>query len=233
MKENQESICTGSWPTVSPDSRSAAVEGAEERVPIPIRLFEITVALTVLTLTLPVMAIVALIIRLDGKGPVLFRQTRLGKDFKPFTFVKFRTLYADARERFPEMYKYTFTDEEIEDFTFKLENDPRVTACGRWLRKSTLDELPNFWNVLKGDMALVGPRPEIPEMLPYYKGEMLKKFSVRPGITGLSQVRGRGHLKFLETAKYDVEYVETRSFLLDVRIILETIWKVVKRDGAH
>ena len=111
-------------------------------------------------------------------------------------------------------------------------NDPRVTPQGEWLRKSTLDELPNFWNVLRGDMALVGPRPEIPEMLPYYEGEMQLKFRVRPGITGLAQISGRGRLGFYETVKYDVEYVKNRSFRLDLKILLITIYKIVARDGA-
>jgi lipopolysaccharide/colanic/teichoic acid biosynthesis glycosyltransferase len=107
-----------------------------------------------------------------------------------------------------------------------------VTPQGHWLRKSTLDELPNFWNVLTGRMALVGPRPEIPEMLPYYGGDMLLKFTVRPGITGLAQISGRGRLGFHETVALDVEYVRRRSLTLDLKIILLTIQKIVTRDGA-
>jgi lipopolysaccharide/colanic/teichoic acid biosynthesis glycosyltransferase len=114
----------------------------------------------------------------------------MGINRKPFRFVKFRTLYADARQRFPKLYSYQYTAEELEQLKFKVEDDPRVTPQGRWMRRSTLDELPNFWNVLTGDMALVGPRPEIPEMLRYYHGDMLLKFTVRPGITGMAQISG-------------------------------------------
>jgi lipopolysaccharide/colanic/teichoic acid biosynthesis glycosyltransferase len=100
------------------------------------------------------------------------------------------------------------------------------------MRKSTLDELPNFWNVLTGDMALVGPRPEIPEMLPYYSDEMQLKFTVRPGITGMAQVAGRGRLGFHETVELDVQYVKNRSMLLDLKILLTTVVKIITRDGA-
>jgi len=115
---------------------------------------------------------------------------------------------------------------------FKNDNDPRVTPQGRWLRRLSVDELPNFWNVLTGDMALVGPRPEIPEMLPYYKGEMLEKFLVRPGVTGLAQISGRGRLGFYETVDLDVSYVRNRSFLLDLRIMARTVALIILRDGA-
>jgi lipopolysaccharide/colanic/teichoic acid biosynthesis glycosyltransferase len=107
-----------------------------------------------------------------------------------------------------------------------------VTPQGVWMRKSTLDELPNFWNVLTGDMALVGPRPEIPEMLPYYDQEMRLKFTVRPGITGLAQISGRGRLGFYETVQLDNEYVRNHSFLLDAKILVLTLIKIVTRDGA-
>ena len=107
-----------------------------------------------------------------------------------------------------------------------------MTPQGQWLRKSTLDELPNFWKVLTGEMALVGPRPEIPEMLPYYDREALLKFKVRPGVTGLAQISGRGRLSFHDTVALDVEYVLNRSLFLDLKIILLTVQKIVTRDGA-
>ena len=165
-------------------------------------------------------------------GPAIFKQTRIGRNCKPFTLYKFRTLYADARERFPELYNYDYSPDQIETLQFKTADDPRVTPQGKRLRMSTLDELPNLWNVLKGEMALVGPRPEIPEMLPYYHGELIEKFSVRPGVTGLAQISGRGRLKFLETAALDLEYVRTRSIRTDAKIVCLTILKVVLRDGA-
>lgn len=196
------------------------------------RIFEILFASIVLVLGLPVMLLIALIIRLDSPGPVLFFQQRVGKGGKPFTFVKFRTLYADARTRFPELYAYQYSPEELFELKFKIDDDPRVTRQGTWLRKSSLDELPNFWNVLTGDMALVGPRPEIPEMMRYYRDEMLLKFSVRPGVTGPAQISGRGRLKFYDTVEFDLEYVRKRSVRYDLWVLMQTIKKVVARDGA-
>jgi lipopolysaccharide/colanic/teichoic acid biosynthesis glycosyltransferase len=178
------------------------------------------------------MLIEALIIRFGTPGPVLFYQTRLGANFKPFKFVKFRTFYQDARQRYPDLYAYKFSDTELETYKIKGENDPRITPQGRWLRRLSIDELPNFWNVLKGDMALVGPRPEIPELLPYYRGEMLEKFMVRQGITGLAQISGRGRLTFYETAKYDVQYARTRSHMLDLKILWTTARLILRDRGA-
>jgi lipopolysaccharide/colanic/teichoic acid biosynthesis glycosyltransferase len=222
----------------------AQLTGVEETHPEPVfhvverinpltRSIEIAVALLALTLTLPIQFAVGLIIRRGTPGPVLFRQQRLGLNAEKFTFVKFRTLYADARARFPELYEYKYSKKEMDTLRFKVERDPRVTPQGEWLRKTSLDELPNFWNVLTGEMALVGPRPEIPEMLPYYAGESLKKFSVRPGITGLAQTSGRGHLSFKDTVALDLEYVENRSFWLDMKILFNTLVMVVLHKGAY
>jgi len=201
-------------------------------VSLATRLLEIVVASIALLITSPLMLLTALVIKFGTPGPALFRQDRVGANFKLFRFVKFRTLYADARKRFPELYAYRYDDEQLKALKFKVEDDPRVTPQGKWLRRSTMDELPNFWNVLTGDMALVGPRPEIPEMLPYYRGNMLLKFSVRPGITGLAQISGRGRLGFHETVEYDVEYVRRRSFAFDVKILFRTLWLILVRDGA-
>ena len=178
------------------------------------------------------MLMTALIIRLGTPGRALFFQKRVGIDGKLFDFVKFRTLYADAKTRFPKLYRYKYTEEELRGLKFKVSHDPRVTPQGQWLRKSTLDELPNFWNVLTGDMALVGPRPEIPEMLPYYDDEMLMKFTVRPGITGIAQISGRGRLGFYETVAMDVEYVKQRTFWFDIKIMAVTVRKIIMREGA-
>jgi lipopolysaccharide/colanic/teichoic acid biosynthesis glycosyltransferase len=196
------------------------------------RSFEIVFASAVLVIASPVILLIAIIIRLDSPGPALFFQKRVGKNGKTFTFLKFRTLYVDARQRFPELYRYQYTPDELVDLRFKVDEDPRVTRQGNWLRRTSLDELPNFWNVLKGDMALVGPRPEIPEMLPYYTGDMLQKFSVRPGVTGPAQVSGRGRLTFFDTVEFDLEYVRRQSFAYDMRILLTTVRMVLAQDGA-
>lgn len=221
---------TESWQPVLDELRRRGVN--RRRIAITTRLCEIAIAGAMLLATLPLIVVVALIVRLDSPGPVVFRQIRIGRDGRLFKFAKFRTLYVDARERWPHLYTYRYTADEVAALHFKLQNDPRVTRVGRWLRKSTLDELPNLWNVLIGDVALVGPRPEIPEMLPYYDDVTLAKFSVRPGVTGLAQVRGRGDLSFRDTVELDVEYVRTRSFRLDVSILLRTLICTVLRKGA-
>jgi lipopolysaccharide/colanic/teichoic acid biosynthesis glycosyltransferase len=203
-----------------------------EHVPAGLRMVEILVSLMALIVFAPLLLLQAVIIRLGTPGPALFVQKRMGIHRRPFKFVKFRTLYHDARQRFPHLYAYKYNDAELQQLRFKVDNDPRVTPQGRWLRRLSIDELPNFWNVLRGDMALVGPRPEIPEMLPYYSGEMLLKFSVRPGITGLAQISGRGRLGFFETVQYDLEYVRRRSFGFDLSILLKTISMIIVRDGA-
>ncbi len=214
------------------------------------RFGEIIASLAALIIFLPVMLVIAVIVKMDSPGPVLFFQRRLGKSKivkrktdnngtvayyhlpKTFWFVKFRTMYVDATERFPKMYDYNYSKSEIETIPFKIENDPRITRAGQWLRASTLDELPNFWNLLKGDMRLVGPRPEIPEMLHNYTPGQMKKFTVKPGITGLPQINGRGRLSFQDTVAFDLEYVDKKSIWLDLKVTFITIFKVITRHGA-
>jgi lipopolysaccharide/colanic/teichoic acid biosynthesis glycosyltransferase len=203
-----------------------------KRVSAAWRVFECAVAASGLLLTWPVMLVVALVVRRDSPGPALFRQWRVGRGGQLFRFTKFRTFHVDARERFPDLYAYQYTPEQIDRLCFKIPGDPRITRAGEWLRRSTLDELPNLWHVLTGEMALVGPRPEIPEMLPYYRDEHLLKFAVRPGITGLAQISGRGRLRFLETAELDAEYVRSRSLWLDLRILARTFCLILRQDGA-
>ncbi|MEZ5567205.1 MAG: sugar transferase [Halioglobus sp.] len=237
------------------DGRSPGLIDVDARFNARVRrALDIVVSLLALTVTLPIMLLIAIIIRLDSPGPALFRQTRMTRDRRngglslsiegperrrvfyagrPFTFLKFRTMYVDARERFPELYAYRYTDEEIQTIKFKVSDDPRVTRVGRWLRKSSLDELPNFWNVLTGDMTLCGPRPEIPEMSPYYTPEQLRKFQVTAGLTGPAQVGGRGELTFQETADIDAQYVKARSLRGDLKILWQTVVAVVKRRGAE
>jgi lipopolysaccharide/colanic/teichoic acid biosynthesis glycosyltransferase len=202
-------------------------------VSIAQRIVEKLIAVIVLTVTAPIMLVLAVIVRRGTPGPALFTQARVGLNGRVFRFVKFRTMYVDAKTRWPKLYAYKYTAEELKSLKFKTLFDPRVTPQGKWMRMSTVDELPNFLNVLMGDMALVGPRPEIPEMLRYYDTpEKRKKFSVRPGITGLAQVSGRGRLSFQKTVKLDLEYVESRSWWLDIKIIVRTAYKMLIRDGA-
>jgi lipopolysaccharide/colanic/teichoic acid biosynthesis glycosyltransferase len=142
-------------------------------------------------------------------------------------------MYADAHERFPELYVYDFSDEEIKTVRFKVDGDPRITRIGRFLRKTSLDELPNLWNVLRGDITLCGPRPEIPEMSAYYDQVQLKKFQVLAGLTGPAQIYGRGDLSFQETAQVDAAYAANRSLKGDLAILLRTVEAVVIGRGAE
>ncbi len=142
-------------------------------------------------------------------------------------------MWLDARERFPELYAYKYSEDEIKNLVFKKKEYPRIIPQLHWIRKTSLDELPNFFNVLKGDMTLVGPRPDIPEMIRYYTPEQMKKLSVKPGVTGYAQIHGRGNLGFQETLKEDLLYIEERSLWTDLKVILQTIWACFERDGAY
>jgi lipopolysaccharide/colanic/teichoic acid biosynthesis glycosyltransferase len=225
------------------------------------RCFEITVALVGLIVGLPLILIAAALICLDSPGPALFLHKRPGRstmvrgrdlvdrtDLQPpaagyepdtwyyvpsyFTIVKLRTMFDDARSRFPEFYAYDFAPGEFYRQFPTHREDPRVTRVGRILRKLSVDELPNLWSVLVGDMRLVGPRPEAPEVLQYYTPDEMYKLAYTPGITGLAQVNGRGFLNWGETLAWDMEYVRTRSVELDLKILLATLKQVLSRRGA-
>jgi lipopolysaccharide/colanic/teichoic acid biosynthesis glycosyltransferase len=141
-------------------------------------------------------------------------------------------MYHDARSRFSQYYVYEFAPGEFHRQCFKRRHDPRVTRVGRVLRKLSIDELPNLWSVVIGDMRLVGPRPELPDVLRYYTPEEMYKFAYKPGVTGLAQVNGRGFLNWGETLAWDLEYVRTRSIVLDLKIILLTLKRVIAGRGA-
>jgi lipopolysaccharide/colanic/teichoic acid biosynthesis glycosyltransferase len=216
----------------APQGRREDIPALNRNVSLAVRALEICIASVALVFALPIMAIIAITIRSGTPGPILFRQTRLGVNGEPFTFVKFRTLYADARQRFPELYAYKYDEHQIRSLQFKTSDDPRITPQGRFWRKTSLDELPNLFLVLTGDLALVGPRPQIPEMLPYYKGVMLERYSVRPGLTDLAHVCGRSNLSFYETTAMDVAYVRAQSWTLDLNILWKTLTSVILGNGA-
>ena len=197
-------------------------------------------ALLALIAAAPLMAAIAVAIKVDSPGPILFRQQRIarrqgvGKSeaIETFTMYKFRSFHHQCENILPERSRFEFDPTTIGTVCLQLENDPRATRVGTWLRRTSLDELPNFINILKGEMGLVGPRPEVPAMLPYYSEEERIKFDVKPGLTGLAQVNGRGRLNFQETVAYDMDYVRRRSPSLNAKILLKT-WKVVLRgDGS-
>jgi len=178
------------------------------------RLFDIVTSVIALIVLFPVIAIVAFEIRRKLGSPVLFRQIRPGKEGRPFEMIKFRTMRNDM------------------DIKGRLLSDSeRMVPFGNFLRKSSLDELPEFWNVLKGDMSLIGPRPLLMQYLPLYNEHQKKRHDVRPGITGWAQVNGRNAISWQEKFNLDVWYVENQSFWFDMRILWMTIKKVIKREG--
>ncbi|CAM4198054.1 sugar transferase [Vreelandella rituensis] len=179
------------------------------------RLFDIVVSLVSLILLSPLLLIVALMVRLKLGSPVLFRQVRPGLHGRPFEMVKFRSM----RDAYNSEGK-------------PLPDSERITPFGRFLRSTSLDELPELWNVLKGDMSLVGPRPLLMEYLSYYTKEEMCRHSIRPGLTGLAQIRGRNGRSWDAKLKDDIEYVECQSIFLDLRIVLVTAWHVVNRKDV-
>ena len=186
------------------------------------------VSLLILVAFIP-MLFVALAFWLDSKGPVIFRQTRVGKDGKTFTFYKFRSMYTDADARLAELEKHN----ETNGATFKMKNDPRVTRVGRFIRRTSIDELPQFFNVLFGQMSLIGPRPGLPREVIRYQPWQHRRLEVTPGLTGLWQVSGRSSLSFEDMVKLDIYYAENWSLLMDIKILFKTISAVVKCDGAY
>jgi lipopolysaccharide/colanic/teichoic acid biosynthesis glycosyltransferase len=200
------------------------------------RTLDIAIAAVVLLLMAPVIAVVALTFRLSSPGPVFFRQRRLGRGMRPFTVLKFRTMRADADSALHRDYVRSLigTDapENPPDNLYKLVVDPRVTRVGRVLRSWSLDEVPQLWNVLRGDMSLVGPRPVIEYEVEQYPDWYLRRFAVKPGMTGLWQVSGRNERTYEEMVRFDVEYAERRSLWLDLRILARTAIVVMRRQGV-
>lgn len=182
--------------------------------------------LVVFVLTYPLFA---LAIKLDSRGPVIYTQTRVGLRGKRFTMYKYRSMSHDGHKKYetPKLEPIHF-----KTFVFTTPTS-RLTRVGTFLRKSSLDELPNFWNVLRGDMSLVGPRPEIPELVEQYPDEYHRRHDVKPGITGLAQINGRADLTYDDTMRYDIEYVNAHSFVGDLKILWRTVTVVLSRQGAR
>jgi exopolysaccharide biosynthesis polyprenyl glycosylphosphotransferase len=191
--------------------------------------FDKVLALSALVLTAPLLVTVAVAIRLHDGGPALFRQTRVGKDGRMFTVYKFRTMVADAEKLKAQLAE----SNDFDNVLFKIRNDPRVTTVGGWLRRWSLDEMPQLLNVLRGDMSLVGPRPALPEEAAVYGDHVRRRLAVKPGITGLWQVNGRSDLSWEESVRLDLRYVENWSFALDLQILWKTCYAVVNGSGAY
>jgi lipopolysaccharide/colanic/teichoic acid biosynthesis glycosyltransferase len=199
------------------------------------RLLDLLVATIVLLVLAPLLTAIALAVRIDSKGPVLFRQRRVGRGRREFTIFKFRTMCQDADASRHRKYVQTLIDGSCESergHLYKLSVDDRITRVGRFLRSWSLDELPQLINVLRGQMALVGPRPVIPYEVDMYPDAYLKRFAVKPGLTGLWQVSGRNERTYDEMVSFDIEYAESSSLRLDLLILAKTVPVVLRRQGV-
>jgi exopolysaccharide biosynthesis polyprenyl glycosylphosphotransferase len=192
-------------------------------------VFDRAMAAAALVLLAPLMVGIALAIRRDDGGPALFRQTRIGKNGRPFTVLKFRTMVPDAEQRKTELVALNDADGVL----FKIRNDPRITRTGSWLRRWSLDELPQLINVIIGDMSLVGPRPALPAETAMYASHARRRLVVKPGMTGLWQINGRSNLSWDEAVRLDLRYVENWSLALDLQILWKTRTAVMHNTGAY
>jgi lipopolysaccharide/colanic/teichoic acid biosynthesis glycosyltransferase len=182
------------------------------------RILEVCILLPVVIILLPVFAVIVIAITVTGKGPAIFKQERAGKNGKPFVFYKFRTMRVGVEPFGPSP---------------KSGDDPRLTKVGRFLREYSLDELPQLFNVLKGDMSIVGPRPLYISQMAEWNERQKKRLLVNPGLTGLAQISGRGEITVEEKLELDVKYVETAGFLTDIKIVLKTIALVFRRKSIY
>lgn len=194
------------------------------------RLFDMAVSAVLLVLLMPLFLAVALAIRLEDPGPVLFRQQRVGRWGTLFTMWKFRSMYTDAEERKQALLA---ANEMHGGVTFKMKDDPRVTRVGRVIRKTSIDELPQLWNVLKGEMSLVGPRPPVPQEVDQYSLSDRRRLEVIPGITCIWQVSGRSEIPFDRQVELDVEYIHSQSLWTDLKIMFKTVPALLFGTGAY
>lgn len=193
------------------------------------RFFDVILSLIgLIVLAIPFLIIAAFVKFCDG-GPVLYTQERVGKDGRRFQIYKFRSMYVDADKLLEKLKEQN----EVTGPMFKMKNDPRITSVGRFLRKTSLDELPQLWNVLRGDMSLVGPRPPLPREVAKYSEYDLQRLWVIPGCTGLWQATERNNVGFEEMVELDLEYIQKRSLLFDAKIILLTVVAIIHPNGAY
>ena len=193
------------------------------------RIFDLISALIALILASPFFIFIAMAIKVESKGKVIFGHTRIWKNGVPFKVFKFRSMYENSEEIFESL-----TKEQKEEYykNFKLDNDPRITKVGRFIRKTSLDELPQLINIIKGDMSVVGPRPIVAKEIEKYGSNFDKVFSVKGGLTGYWQANGRSYTTYDERVKMDCYYVDNRNFWLDMKIIFKTFISVIKKEGA-
>jgi len=204
------------------------------------RVFDTAVASLILALLSPLFFLIALLIKLESPGPVIYKQQRIGENGQPFSFLKFRSMRAGAdakahQAHVARLIEQNLNPEDLEESgpgSLKMEDDPRITRVGKFIRKTSLDELPQFINVIEGDMSLVGPRPPIPYEVELYQEWHKRRFEALPGITGWWQVKGRNRVSFDEMIRMDIHYIENMSLWLDIKILLMTPWAAISGKGA-
>jgi lipopolysaccharide/colanic/teichoic acid biosynthesis glycosyltransferase len=192
------------------------------------RLVDLILAATALLVTWPLLAVLGLAVRVSSAGPAFFRQERIGRGVRPFTMLKLRTMVDGADRLVAGLLDKTGADQRL----YKFQDDPRITRVGRWLRRWSLDELPQLWNVLRGDMSLVGPRPGLASEVEAYESWQLARLAVRPGLSGAWQVSGRSEVGFDDCVRMDLDYIENWSLRGDLIILAKTIPAVLRRRGA-
>ena len=190
---------------------------------------DIVIALLGLILLSPLMLVTAVLIYRGSPGPIIFKQIRVGKNGKEFLMYKFRSMYQDAESRLKELESMNEADGPV----FKMAEDPRITKVGKWIRKTSIDELPQLFNVLKGDMSIVGPRPPLPREVAQYSDWAWGRLAVKPGLTCYWQISGRSDVSFEEWMKLDLKYVEEQSFWTDMEILWKTVGVVLNGKGAY
>ncbi len=192
------------------------------------RFFDVVFSLLALIVLAPVMGIVAVAIKMDSKGPVIFKQKRVGKDGKEFMFYKFRSMELDAESRLEELKELN----EMDAVAFKIKNDPRITRVGKVIRKTSIDELPQLVNILKGEMSFIGPRPPLPGEVAQYSWYQRQRLMVKGGLSCYWQIGGRSNVGFDEWVELDLKYMREMSFWVDLKIAVKTIGTVVRMTGA-
>jgi len=215
------------------DALSMSRSDSIPRRPVSYRVwkrgFDLGVSLVLVVLALPLLAVIALLVKVTSRGPIFYSSVRVGRCGKHFNFLKFRTMYQDADRRLAELMAKNEKDGPI----FKMKEDPRITPLGRFLRKYSLDELPQLFHVVKGDMSMVGPRPPVPREVAQYDEFARERLTIKPGMTCYWQIQGRSNLSFEEWMALDHKYMEEMSFWTDVKILAQTPMAVLKGEGAY
>ena len=227
----------GAWPVTAPQPAVITPTVLPFETPRPEglylragkRVLDVVCAALALLVLSPVILVLAIIVRATSRGPVFYRSTRIGRGGRAFTFYKLRSMVKDAHLKRHHVEHLNEADGPV----FKIACDPRITPIGRFMRSTSLDEVPQFWNIIRGDMSLVGPRPPIPEEVAQYEPWQLRRLDVRPGLTCLWQISGRSRIGFQEWMRLDLEYIRHQSFGLDMKILLRTSPAVLSREGAY